>query len=181
MKHIEDPCLPNTPQNERSFFMACYAASLIAGENLVCKAIKKDTINRYLKAAALLCVPRKLLDPRHDEQGRMGFYLSKVLREHERWEKMPNRREPVTHDMIEHIIRQARHIDKDSLLSALSDWCVLGEYTGARLGEWAQDHKDTKRGKIGRNHVDNSARAFIFVDFQFEGARSRRLKNAENK
>ena len=51
---------------------------------------------------------------------------------------MPNHREPVTNDMIEFVLEQAKTYPVDSLTSALVDWLVLGEYTGAHLGEWAQ-------------------------------------------
>ena len=63
--------------------------------------------------------------------GKTGHYLEKVLREHAWWEKMPNQREPVTTDMIEFILAHAKSTPTDSITSALADWVILGEYTGA--------------------------------------------------
>ena len=52
---------------------------------------------------------------------------------------MPNRQEPVTNDMINYIINQAEGKHKDSLEAVMRDWITLGEYTGFRLSEWAQE------------------------------------------
>jgi len=93
---------------------------------------------------------------------------------------MPNRREPITSDMIEFILAKAKTTHEDSLVAALADWFVLGEYTGARLSEWAQTLAHTQRGQIGCNNIDNSSKAFILEDFQFEGSRCKRLCNAPN-
>ena len=41
-------------QNVRNIIMACYAADLVAGQNLLCMTLKAGTILRYLQAAAEL-------------------------------------------------------------------------------------------------------------------------------
>ena len=56
--------------------------------------------------------------------------------------KNPNRREPVTKQMVEYIINKGLDSKKenpDNIYLALGNWLVLGEQTGFRRKEWAQD------------------------------------------
>eukprot|EP00957_Ditylum_brightwellii_P183649 13988668-Ditylum_brightwellii.AAC.1 len=57
--NISDPCLPDKSQDKRNFFMAMYASYLALGHTLLAKIIKANTMMLYLKAAALLCEPRR--------------------------------------------------------------------------------------------------------------------------
>ena len=76
------------------------------------------------------------LDPQLDIYGRRSSYINKVLLEVKRWESMPNRREPVTPEMMLHMVKN-RSSRTDSLSSALTDWNIAGQYLGQRLSEWA--------------------------------------------
>ena len=71
IKHnIRDPCLPDKSQDKRNFFMAMYALHIISGENLVCRAVKVNTVKMYLTAAADLYKPRRLISPLIDTAGK---------------------------------------------------------------------------------------------------------------
>ena len=119
----------------RNIIMACYTANLAAGETLLCKTIKSDTVLRYLSAAAELSVPAKMMNPCLNIMGNQSNYISDIIHELKRWESMPNRREPITKEMIKYIIDKGKGLQKinpDNIYSALGDWLVLGEQTGYR-------------------------------------------------
>eukprot|EP00978_Attheya_sp_CCMP212_P006290 scaffold14246_cov46-Attheya_sp.AAC.1 len=61
---------------------------------------------------------------------------------------MPDRREPITELMIQHM--HTINPGDDTLDAALYDWNVLGKYYGFRRAEWAQDHKNLAKKKLGR-------------------------------
>eukprot|EP00957_Ditylum_brightwellii_P111260 8484029-Ditylum_brightwellii.AAC.1 len=54
----------------------------------------------YIKAAADLCKPRQLISPIITVDGSKSEWVEFVLKEHKRWEEMPNRQEPLTTKMI---------------------------------------------------------------------------------
>ena len=76
--------------------MSCYAVDLAAGENLLCKTIKAITIKKYLAAAAELSIHFQMTNSTLNLMGKECKFISDVLHELKRWEKMPNRRGPVT-------------------------------------------------------------------------------------
>jgi hypothetical protein len=117
--------------------------------------------------------------------GKKSDWVESVIKEHKRWEEMPNRQEPVTIEMIEFIIKLAEDQDEDSLWAAMRDWLIQGNYTGCRLSEWAQQKRNTKNGgfatwdkSIGG---DGSSKAFTMEDFRFHGKNNRRLTVSDKK
>ena len=50
--------------------MACYAADLVSGENLLCMTLKAGTILRYLQAAAELFPHDNIMNPCLDSTGK---------------------------------------------------------------------------------------------------------------
>ena len=70
----------------RNIIMACYTANLAAGETLLCKTIKSDTVLRYLSAAAELSVPAKMMNPCLNIMGNKSNYISDIIHELKRWE-----------------------------------------------------------------------------------------------
>ena len=82
--------------------------------------------------------------------GNISKYINDILKELKRWESVPNRREPVTKEMVEYIISKGKSMSKgnpDNLYSAMADWLILGEQTGFRRNEWAQDRTYLKNTK----------------------------------
>ena len=105
-----------------------------------------------------------------------GFNITGILHECKRWEQMPNRREPVTNEMMAHIVADAaKDTNPDSLLNTIADYLVMGKYGGFRKSEWLQDYADARKGRYARN-LDGSAKAFIIADFSFQ--RNKRIIDA---
>eukprot|EP00978_Attheya_sp_CCMP212_P031312 scaffold117898_cov24-Attheya_sp.AAC.1 len=168
-KHkITHPVMTKADQDNRNYVLACYASSLIHGETILARAIKTDTIKQYLYAAASFSLARQCLDPRLNFYGKESHHLSKILGAHKHWEAMPDRREPVTELMIQHM--QKINPGDDTLDSALYDWNVLGKYYGYRRAEWAQDHKNLAKKKLARLPQTGEVQAFRRDDFIFYGA-----------
>ena len=122
--------------------MTYYAANLVAGETLLCKTIRSGTILRYLSAAAELSVPANMMNPCLNIMGKQSSYINDIIHELRRWKSIPDRREPVTKEMIEYVIEKGTRLNKsnpDNIYSALADWLILGQQTGFRRKEWAQD------------------------------------------
>ena len=124
--------------NVRNIIMACYTAYLASEATLLCKTIKSDTIKRYLSVASELSAPAQMMNPTLDLMGNLSVFIKDIIHEAKRWESMPNRREPLTKEMIEYIIDKGENSKKtnpDNLYSAMGDWLVLGKQTGFKRKE----------------------------------------------
>jgi hypothetical protein len=75
---------------------------------------------------------------------------------------MPNRREPLTVDMVSYQQLQCATNKPHSEASAMYDWEVFGIYAGNRLTKWAQ-----RDGTDIVLNIDNSPKAFIISDIEF--------------
>ena len=151
--------------------MASYAIYLLAGENLVCRTIKSGTVKQYVSAVTKMFTSADVMDPCLDKYGHTNRFLKAVYKEATRWEAMPNRAEPVTMDMVQFFITQAKSASFTSRDSAIADWAILGLHTGFRISEFGQTHSGihlpaVKGTKITTN-VDGTAKAFIPEDFTF--------------
>jgi hypothetical protein len=164
-------------QDDRNYVLACYASSLIHGETILARAIKTDTIKRYLYAAASFSLARQCVDPRLNFYGKESHHLSKILCAHKHWESMPDRREPVTELMIQYMLKI--NPGDDTLDAALYDWNVLGKYYGYRRAEWAQDHKNLAKKRLGRLPVSGDVQAFRRDDFIFYGPDGTRIAQGD--
>ena len=164
--------------------MACYTASLTDSETLLCKSIRTNTVKKYLDAVSELFFMVNMYDPTKNLQGVRSTYIEAVLKEHLRWEVIPNRREPLTYLMVDHAYNEVlqrmltnEKFAMDSLEECLCDWLILGMQTGFRLSEWCQDtSKMSATQDISRN-VDRSPKAFIFSDFVFSEKNNVRINN----
>ena len=77
---------------------------------------------------------------------------------------MPNRREPITKEMVKYIIDKGKGLQKtnpDNIYSALGNRLVLGEQTGYRRKEWAQDRTYLKKHKDIQRNIDGSSAAYF--------------------
>ena len=153
---------------DKDMIYACYATSLVAGKSIKSISLKTDTIKRYLEAAgynSLREQQKSLLFNRwHSTQHNLTPLVHTVLKEHSRWMSVPNRREPITKNMLVFWASKQSTYHPDSLEAALIDWMILGSKTGVRKSEWCQDFSDIKKGCIAKN-VDGSSKAFIATDF----------------
>jgi hypothetical protein len=169
--------METSTQDDRNYVMACYASSLIHGETILAISIRTDTIKRYLYSAASFSLARQCVDPRLNFFGRESHHLTKVLSSHQHWESMPNRREPVTELMIQHM--HAINPGDDTIDSALFDWNILGKYYGYRRAEWAQDHKNVAKHKLGML-PNKEVQAFRRDDFIFSASDGARLAQGDS-
>jgi hypothetical protein len=114
-----------------------YAMHLATGSTLLCKAIKCGTIKEYVKAAAsIMGLLGKEIDYRRENPTDKAFCpsLQAVYNELQRWERVPNRREPFTLEMLADVQSQAQACTltdgPDSLLPVLADWFEVGLFSG---------------------------------------------------
>ena len=170
--------------NVRNIIMACYTAHLVAGETLLCISIRSGTISRYLAAAAELSLPAKMMNLCLDIMGKRSTYIQDILKECTRWESIPNRKEPVTKQMIDYIAKKGKDLQKNNpnnIYSALYYWLVFVEQSGMRRREWAQDRTYLKKHKDIQRNIDSSSAAFIMEDFEFRVNAHKRINNSSTK
>lgn len=183
-KHgIPDPCLLNiATYQEACLIFAMYAVYLALGHTLHCKTIKSGTITNYLRAAAshVTQARRRMPNPSNKLQwqdpridmttGKIDKQITAVVDEVKRWESMPERREPLTVDMILYQKLQCRADAPHSEDAVMYDWEVFGIYAGNRLTEWAQ-----KDGTDIVLNIDELPKAFLIRDVTFFGENRRRM------
>ena len=146
------------------YIFACYTIYLATGHTFYSRRIQTDTIKRYLKAAH--CPTRR--NPT-STFSRLVFppLVQDILTEHSRWESIPNRREPVTMEMVRFWQKRASTAHQDSFDDAFFDWMVIGIQAGFRKSEWVQDsHHFRSTGQFSLNR-DGSSKAFLASDFSF--------------
>ena len=89
----------------RNAIMACFAATLASGQTILCRSIRASTIDKYLSAAAALSRPFHEMNPLINIMGEKSQLVKDIIHETRRWESMPNRREPMTKDMVRYLIK----------------------------------------------------------------------------
>eukprot|EP00957_Ditylum_brightwellii_P203750 15336029-Ditylum_brightwellii.AAC.1 len=129
MHSVPDLCLTDKLQDEQNFFMTMYASHLAMGNTLLSQSIKANIIRLYLKAAAMLCEPRCLMNPLVSLSGANSSWIEAVIQEQHRWESTPSRQEPVTIEMILQVYKVAKKEHEDSCMTAFRDWLIIGIYT----------------------------------------------------
>jgi len=150
--------------------MACYAVYLASGNTLLCRSIKSSTLTTYLDAVAHLYLSHNFANPTRDFTGRTALKIKEVISEQKRWEQMSNRKEPLTWDMVHHHSSFHSLVPPDSLNHAISDWLIVGMYTGFRLSEWAQSCSTLRSLRdVARNRCGLPT-ACLLADVQFRSA-----------
>ena len=172
---IPDPVLRHQSQHERNVVAASYTVYLSNGATIKDIPIKLTTIKAYLAALAKVSAKALLISPTVTEFGNLSPQVDKILKEHKRWESMPNRRDPITKSMILHWGGKSSTLHPDSFLSSFYDWMVIGAYAGFRKSEWLQDASEFRKNKNFNRNIDSTVKAFIRQDFEFRDAKNRRL------
>jgi hypothetical protein len=169
----------------RGLLQLCmYALHLGSGCGLFCKTLKVGTIKRYIAAVAtfLALFGKARVDFRYEADGdkRMHPLLHDVFAELERWESVPNRREPFSIDMLiaqEKLVRDT-NAPFLSFPSAFMDWSEVGIFNGNRRCEWCQDSAHSNPDNPKKNRFGH-AEAFCQLDIEMHTEDGRRLKGAE--
>jgi len=177
----DDPMMAAMCHRRKNLQMCMYTIHLATGNSLWCRRIKAGTIKQYVLDVARFLAragehpidPRKTLD-----QTGMDPTLQNIYKELERWEKVPDRREPFTAEMLAAMSDTAtfgQHAP-DSSWAACQDWFHLGLRLGLRLSEWAQN--DGASLSSPARDIYDDAKAFCLNDFRFELKNRRRLTGA---
>jgi hypothetical protein len=184
MKWHKDLTLENAKLRRGQLQLAMYAQHLATGSTLYCRQIRAKTIKLYIKnvAAALALFGPLERDFRKDNptDKSMCPTLAAVFKELERWEQMPNRREPFTVEMLDEWTKQVQN-NRDSFFSrnaALADWFEIGLFTGSRLTEWAQESYNKNPESAKRNMYGDTA-AFCLNDIRAQTISGALLRGAD--
>ena len=170
-----NPLLVKVTQEDRNLIMACYATFLLMGNTLLCNSIAVDTVKKYMLAVKDYFIDNNQWDPCITKQGKIAPILTSVYREGKRWESMPNRQEPLTVEMTQYLILNAKSAHQDSPAAAMADWSTMGLQAGPRSSEWCQSHSKIFLPIISpiQTNVDGSATAFIAGDFVLKNKHKR--------
>ena len=148
---------------DRHFVLACFTVHLLEGNSLLGTTLRVNTVKGYLRAVDKLFADAEL---------RLPFgapppldLIAPLLTAQSRWEAQPERCEPISDLMFISIQREGQSAPQNSITAALSDWILLGRFTGHRKSEWSQDSKSSFA--TIPDHPDNPARAFVASDFVF--------------
>jgi len=138
---------------------------LTMGHSFWFKAIRTNTIKLYLKAASC---PMRVPTVSGSRLPSFPPLVKDILDDYKKWEEVPNRREPLTLDMLVYFHKKSLLAHPDSYDAAIFDWLLIGIFAGFRKTEWMQDTSHYRStGTYQRVPKDGSARAFIATDFQF--------------
>lgn len=168
MNWSDDFFMERIPLRRRNLQMAIYARFLADGNSIHCQSMKLATIQKYVQTTAqfLSLFDPRGQDPRCTEDGKLCPELTSIYKELNRWESIPDRREPFTIDMLVYIESIAKNSNPDSIQAAMADWSCIGLFTGMRLTEWAQH---ANRAALAKPQLDifGEPRAFALRDIQF--------------
>jgi hypothetical protein len=169
MKLTDDWLLETSNITRCNWQLALYAAHLATGSNLVCRSIKSATISGYVHDVARFLYRFSNRDPRKQDPTKQenAPCIDSITKEVKRWEKMPNRREPFTIEMLDFIIDQSKNLAPNSFLSTFRDWATCGLYAGFRLSKWAEPERNTAINNPLLN-MFNDPKAFCLGDLEFQ-------------
>ncbi len=172
------------PYHKGTFVLALYAMHLGSGNTLLCQTIRVDTLKRYIHHVSswLALFGEYPRDFRYDNPGdsRFSKLLQAVYDELQRWEKVPDRREPFTPYMLAILRGRVTKLGDAtfSLEAALLDWFTIGLFTGHRLSEWAQPSSRSDPSSPQLNGLNETA-AFCLNDVAAETRQHQRISGAE--
>lgn len=170
---------------------AMYTVHLGMGHTLKHFTIKEGTIRKYLNEAAKIIKARRQTYKMQNPNAQIDWYhplhhygesqiapaIKVCLDEIKRWENVPNRREPLTTDMIYYQQTRCSIGTPYSEHQVLFDFQVIAIYSGIRLGEWAQNDNVRRLDQI-RLNIDGTPTAFIIDDLEFYGRNKRVMSRA---
>ena len=148
--YILDPVMQQFSQLKHNLISACYAVYLSNGCTIYDCTIKTSTIKGYLTAMAKISANAQFIDPCKTTYGAWASDVDKILKEHKRWETMPNHREPITKAMILHWAKKAETAHQDSFIAAFYGWMVVGKYEGFAKPNGYKTLQTTNVPKISR-------------------------------
>ena len=91
----------------RNVIIACYAATLSSRNIIQYKNISVSTILKYVSTASALSFPFQVMNSLVNIYGKKSQLIKDIKHEAKRWESMPNRRKPLTMDMVKFLIKKS--------------------------------------------------------------------------
>jgi hypothetical protein len=179
MKWFDDPYCLEMPTRRFQIQMALYAQHLATGSNLMCLSIKVNTIKLYVRQCVsfFMLFNRWEANPLMDPGTNTHFKeLKGLYAELQRWESIPDRREPFTVEMLNAMHDGTfGHHDQLSLFACCRDWFGSGLYTGYRCTEFCQDSSHTR----AMLDIFGNTKAFCLGDVTWQLADGTRLEGAQ--
>ena len=173
--HLKDATLVAYHAHVRPVVLSFYTEYCCVGNTLQNKIVRKATVDQYLDVAVKFVKSHTKTDPTIDpETAKRHEFIEAALAELKRWEKVPNRRMPLTIAMIRWLADQAKATHVDSLENAIVDWLIVGLHTGYRSIEWCQEKNPEKHGFYRADDPDKSIYAVCANDITFNDATGKR-------
>ena len=187
MNWTDDLLLENASRDRGQLQLATYAISLSQGSTITARQIKVKTIKEYIYAIASFLALFSGTDFRYDSPSdkTFGRFLAPIYSDLERYETVPDRREPYTPEMHAHARQLAapmRKKDHRSKIPALVDGFEMATMAGFRLTEWAQPANKHSVHSFLRNHLAHpniTTRALCPLDIRVETYSRRRFKGIQ--
>jgi hypothetical protein len=180
LKLTDHLLLQNVSQDRRNWQMALYAVHLATGNSLYCKSIKATSITGYLRDVAKFLSRFSPVDPRYRSatDRTLAPCIKAVTDEVQRWEKVPDRREPFTIEMWKYLSSLRDSSPIDGIIDCITDWSGCGLYGGFRKTEWAQDDA---HGALENPQLDihGVPKAFGLADIVWKTTHNIRLSLAD--
>ena len=162
--HLTPSLFSQLSKFDQDYVAACYTLDLANGNTITSRNISSQCIKNYLQAAR---ISKRVNTLSNSDELTFPPLIQDILTKHAKKESVPNRREPVTVNMLNHWNTLAlASPDIDSLESSQFDWFVLGMLAGFRKSEWLQDTYEYKKTKTFQTNIDHTTRAFIAQDFE---------------
>ena len=106
------------------------------GETLTGARIQHATLMGYIKQAMALHINRGMPNPRLAVIDYIKIMSSAV----KKYEDVPKDQEMISDGMFHFVARLAKHLSQDSFIHAITDWIILGAYTGFQKSEWCNNY-----------------------------------------
>lgn len=140
MKLTDDWTLVSVSPRRRVLQLAIYAAFLAQGNTIMGLLLKSGTISEYIRQIARFLAVFTNTDPRKHNQAdaKLASEIQNVIKEVERWEDVPNKRNPYLPEMHCCLSNLTSSDNPTSLRRSLFRWFGVGISGGFRISEWAQ-------------------------------------------
>ena len=143
--------LRNTTAERKVKQMAFYAIHLGTAHSIRGICIKANTIEKYVLVMAQMYTeitgidPRYMVKPYKVHNAPIHKSIKSVYQELERWEKVPDLKEPVTIKMVQWLkkLQATQQTPSTSKLNAVIDWIEMGMAAGFRIGEFGQSNSNS--------------------------------------
>ena len=132
--NITNLCLPGHSLDITYYFLACYVISLIQGKTWCGCHICSCTIQHYISALSSLYSACNLVNPCHISQGRIKTPLQTLCS----FACLDNKHHTIHNSLICLHMDNVYNEHLDLSHSAITDWIILGCYTGFWKSEWCK-------------------------------------------